>query len=66
MKVKIFQAFGKDEIDDLEGEINEWLNGQSSEVEIKNTHAAVAGGIGQHGAGEYFQTLVVCVWYDEL
>ena len=66
MKVKIFQAFKKGEIDDLEGQINEWLDGQSSKVEIKNTHAAVAGGLGHLAMGDYYQTLVVCVWYEEL
>ncbi len=63
MKVKIFQAFGKEEIDRLEGEINAWIEAQSARTTWVETQSSVAG-VGE-GGGEMYQTLVVCIWYYE-
>ena len=65
MKVKIFQAFGKNEIDQLENTINDWL-ALSTGIEIVRSDATAAGGIGEHKGDEYFQTLIICVWYEAI
>lgn len=65
MKVKIFQAFGEDEIDRLEDTINDWL-ATSTGVEIVRSDATAAGGIGEHKGEEYIQTLIVCIWYEAI
>ena len=63
MKIKIFQALGKTAIDELENQINEWLENQPGEIEIKNTQIT-ATGISGSPTEELYQTLIVCVWYE--
>ncbi len=57
MKVKVFQGFGKTGIDELETEINVWLE-QLSRVRVVHTDIAAA--------GERYQTLIACVWYEPI
>ena len=64
MKVKIFQAFGKDEIQNLENEINNWL-ASNQKIAVIRSDVAAAGGIGSRDGDEYYQTLIICVWYEE-
>lgn len=64
MKVKIFQGIGRDEIDDLEGIINEWLRALPDTTKVLATESSAAGGLSE-GGGEASQTLIVCVWYEE-
>ncbi len=58
MKVKIFQAAGAEPIDDLEPEINDWIEQNitgNSEVKETNSSLCQIGPMEQH--------MVVCVWY---
>ena len=63
MKIKIFQEFGKDGIDALENIINEWLKNQPNEIEIKNTQIS-ATQVSGSPTEELYQTLIICVWYE--
>ena len=60
MKVKIFQASGKRDIEKLEDQINEWSITQMS---IKHVDTALTQ-IGMAESGERYQCYVVSVWYD--
>ena len=61
MKVKRFQAVGKEEIEGLEREINEWLKDSNIKILHPNSAAASVGEAG--GSAEMYQTLIVSVWY---
>lgn len=64
MKVKIFQAFGKNEIDNLEKEINDWFRShEDGSFELIDT-TVTAAGVGDES--ETYQTLIVCIWYEGL
>ncbi len=62
MRVKIFQGIGKDEIDDLERQVNRWL--EHNDVQVRNIHCSAAGGLGMGDDSETFQTLIMTVCYD--
>ena len=49
MKVKIFQGLGRDEIDDLEGTINEWLAVLPDTTKVLSTESSAAGGLNEGG-----------------
>ena len=63
MRVKIFQGFGRDEIDDLERRVNRWL-ARHDNISVKNINCSAAGGLGMTDEGETFQTLIMTVCYD--
>jgi hypothetical protein len=62
MRVKIFQAFGKNEIEELEQEINDWLKDPS--MKVHHTDSAAASVCQAGGSAEMYQTLIVSVWYE--
>ena len=62
MQVKIFQAFGKNEINDMEDIINDWMEAEPSTLNIVHTNSAAAS-VGEDG-GETYQTLIVTAWYN--
>jgi len=53
MKVKIFQAVGKEEIEGLEREINDWL--KASNLKIHHTNTAAASVCEAGGSTEMYQ-----------
>ncbi len=59
MQVKIFQASGHKEIEELEDEINKWSHTQPG---IKFVETAMCQ-IGHAQSGERFQHYVVSVWH---
>ena len=63
MEVKIFQGQGKEKIQGLEFEINDWLRGDSS-IEVDHTDTAAASIADAGGSSEMNPTLIVSVWYD--
>ena len=60
MFVKIFQASGHREIQNLEEKINEWSANQTG---IKHVDTAMCQ-VGDAEAGERYQSYVVSVWYN--
>jgi hypothetical protein len=63
MRVKIFQGVGKDQIQRLERDINDWLRSDSSiSVDHTNTSAASVSEAG--GSNETHQAFIVSVWYE--
>ena len=65
MQVKIFQAFGAKQINNLQTEINIFLQAidESGNEEVK--HVSTAMGSVSNG-GEQYQCLVVTVWIDQI
>ena len=63
MRVKIFQAFGKDEIARMEQEINDWLEDKPA-FKVHHTNTAAASTAYDVGRGEMIQTVIVSVWYE--
>ena len=65
MKIKIFQAKGGGliSIDDLEDIINKWLDENENKLKIidKQVNAVSTGEMN----GELFQSLIVCIWYEQ-
>ena len=61
MQVKIFSGFGTDDMTRVQTEINEWLRGLASTVEVKNTQTSLCQG--QEGVNPH-PCLVVTVWYE--
>ena len=59
MLVKIFQASGKDEITDLEAEINEWCSTASGIEHVETAMCQIG-----DSDGERYQSYVVSVWYN--
>lgn len=59
MLVKIFQASGPEEIEDLETEINEWSSRVSGIKHVETAMCQIAGA----ASGVRFQHYVVSVWY---
>ncbi len=57
--VKIFQAFGKDGIDMLDGKVNDFLENEDIEV-ISITPQMCSVG---HGRDEIYQMMTITVWY---
>jgi hypothetical protein len=62
MRVKIFQAFGRGEIEGLERAVNEWL--RDSSIRVHHTNSAAASISEAGGSTETSQTLIVSVWYE--
>ncbi len=59
MQVRIFQASGHEQIENIEAEINEWSHTQRG---IKFVETAMCQ-IADSPSGERFQHYVVSVWY---
>jgi len=64
MQVKIFQAFGKEQIDLLERKINDWL-GDGDTIKVAHTNTAAASVSDAGGSSEMYQTVIVTVWYSD-
>ena len=63
-KVKIFQATGKGEIDDLESRVNSWLSENIGTIaEVKGMETAMAQVARDALASKRMQTYVLTVWY---
>lgn len=62
--VKIFQAFGKDAIDEMEEKVDDFLNDKDSPIHVISLTPQMCS-IG-HGQDEIYQTMTITVWYRYL
>ena len=63
MRVKIFQAGGHSEINDLEDTINSWLD--QSGAKVQNISTAMCQ-VGEAERGERYQQLTVTILYQPI
>jgi hypothetical protein len=61
---KIFQAFGKDGIDEMEEKVDDFINDGSSPKHVFSLTPQMCS-IG-HGQDEIYQTMTITVWYRYL
>lgn len=59
--VRIFQAFGKDAIDDMEERVNDFINDDTDPIHVISLTPQMCS-VG-HGQDEIYQTMTITVWY---
>ncbi|OJH54929.1 hypothetical protein ATN81_11765 [Agrobacterium pusense] len=61
---KIFQAFGKDGIDEMEEKVDDFLNDKDSPIHVISIAPQMCS-IG-NGQDEIYQTMTITIWYRYL
>jgi hypothetical protein len=64
VKVKIFYGSGSEGLRDLESEVNFWLGKLASSAQVLDKHTAACT-VADVADGEYFQLVVITIWYVE-
>jgi len=62
VKVKIFYGSGSAGLRDLESEVNSWLAKLASSAQILDRQTAACT-VADTADGEYFQLVVITIWY---
>jgi hypothetical protein len=63
MKVKIFSANGLAKIEQLEGEINGWLDSFGGSITVTHTSTALCT-VANSKDDEHYQSAVITIWYE--
>jgi len=64
VRVKIFYGSGSEGLRGLESEVNSWLAKLASGAQILDKHTAACT-VADSADGEYFQLVVITIWYVE-